>query len=334
MSFKNAGLAIGVDVGGSNIKAVLANSDGKFLEKAQVPTDISSSEAPVMQILGLINKLEHKARSIDRLIGIGVGVPGVAAPDGTVWAPNLPDWIGYPLKTRLQKTLLDVPVAVESDRTTAVLGETWLGVAQGTKNAVFLIVGTGIGAGILLDGRVYRGHKGVAGAVGWLMVDQKERKEYRKVGCLEAEAAGPAIARKAVDRIRKGASTVILNLANGDVSAVTAEVVAQAAEQGDPEARAILQEVGTKLGIAIAAIVNILNPEVVVVGGGVGKAFPLLRESISKAIVTWAQPLAAHSVQVVPSMLGEGAGLLGAVRLIFEQVVQEPRKEGVGDHVS
>jgi len=334
MSIEGARLAIGVDVGGSNIRAALANCEGEFLERSQVSTDTSSPEGPVLQILDLVHELERKANvAIGQLVGIGVGVPGVAKLDGAVWAPNLPGWADFPLKARLQESL-PIPLVVENDRITAVLGETWLGAARGAKNAVFLIIGTGIGAGILVDGRPYRGHSGVAGAVGWLAVDREEREEYRKVGCLEARAAGPAIARKAVERIQRGAAATILDLANGDVDAVTAEVVAQAAEQGDPEARAILREVGTELGIAVAAIVSMLNPEVVVVGGGVGKAFSLLRESLSEAIATWAQPLAARSVRVVPSALGEDAGLLGAIRLAFEQRIHKLKEGGVEVHDS
>lgn len=328
MSIESAGLAIGVDIGGSNIRVALGNSAGDLLEKIRVSVDKTRPESPVLQILDLVHKLVHKAEvSVDRLVGIGVAVPGVVNPNGAVWAPNFPGWDDFPLKTVLQDSL-PVPLVIEADRNAALLGETWLGAAQGMKNVVFLIVGTGIGAGILVDGRVYRGHSGVAGAVGWLVVDWEEREEYKKVGCLEARAAGPAIARKAVDRIQRGAFTSILNLVNGDVNAVTAEVVAQAAEQGDPEAQAILREVGAELGIAIATIVNILNPEIVVVGGGVGRAFPFLEGSISKAIVTWAQPLAARSVRVVPSALGEDAGLLGAIRLAFEQGVYQEFEGG------
>lgn len=312
--------AIGVDLGGTKIRAGLIDSEGNFLKRRKTSTNTSAKDRPVLQIINLVKETVREANILNNQIaGFGVSIPGVVNMEGEVWAPNIPGWNNYPLKKKLQREF-KFPILVESDRNAAILGEQWLGAAQGAKDAVFLIVGTGIGAGILINGELCRGHDAVAGAVGWLVVDREKRKKYQKIGCLEARAAGPAIKRRAIQRIKEGVKTGILSLAKDDLRGITTELVAQAALDGDKEAKSILEKAGEEIGIGIANIVNVLNPELVVIGGGVANVWPAIKNEVLKTAKTWAHPLAFKSLQIVPSQLKDNVCVLGVARLIYSNI--------------
>lgn len=317
--------AIGVDIGGSNIRAVLGTSAGNLIEKVKAPIDKTSPEGSAKQVAELVQELVHKSGIvIDDLTGIGIGVPGAIVAEGRVWAPNLYGQQDFPLVTALRRFLqLPIPLFFENDRALAMLGEAWLGAARGVKNAIFLIIGTGVGAGLLINGKIYTGHSGVAGSVGWLIVDRDHHVEH-----LESKIAGSAIARQAIDQIRQGKASLILALANGDITAVTAETVTRAAARGDPEAQAILYKVGETIGLGIANIISILNPELVILGGGVGgNIFPLVCEVVQKTVEKWAQPIACQSVRIIRSALGDDAVVFGALRLALRGTNQLTKRE-------
>lgn len=237
---------------------------------------------------------------------MGVAVPGLARPDGTVWAPNLRKWTRMPLARMLHKRL-GLPVLLESDRNACVLGETWQGRAQDCSDVVFVAVGTGIGAGIISGRRLLRGSSELAGCLGWLPVREKFLAVYKAMGCLEYHATGPGIGR-AGNRVF-GAS-------------VTPERIVALARGGDARARRILADAGDALGIALAAVVDILNPQVIVVGGGMAAAGNLLLAPARRTLRKWAQPLAGGQVRVVRSSLGSRAPLLGLAKICFDQVRQ------------
>jgi glucokinase len=203
-------------------------------------------------------------------------------------------WDQVPLREALEARL-PVPVVIDSDRAAYVLGEQWLGAARGLSEVVFLAVGTGIGAGIITNGQLCRGAGGIAGAVGWFALDPRKQETYRQMGCFEAEAAGPAVARRA------GAST--------------AEAVVEAARRNDGTARRVLAETAAWLAMGVANIVSILNPQMIVLGGGLMQAGDLLVDALRREMLEWAQPLAARQVRIELTQLGEDAGLLGAARL-------------------
>ncbi len=212
---------------------------------------------------------------------------------------------------------------LESDRSAYVAGEAWRGAAAGARDAVFLAVGTGIGAGIISGGRILHGHEDIAGAVGWFGLDPDFKPEYASMGSFEAEASGNSVARKARERLAEGRPSVLLDLAGGVIEAVTAETVAAAARRKDPLAMEVVADVVTYLAMGVANIVSILNPEVVVVGGGLFQAADLFLEPVRREFKRWAQPLAARSVRIEPSKLGEDAGLYGCGWLAWNAVEGE-----------
>jgi glucokinase len=292
----------------------------------------------------------------ERIRAVGVGVPGAFDPRAeTVWAPNLPGWSKVRLKHLLEDAL-QLPICVESDRNVQALAEAWLGLgAQGqVRNLVFLTVGTGIGAGLISEGRLIPGAHGVSGAAGWMVIDRRWKPEYGRLGCFEALAAGPAVAKLGKLALEQNRTSLMGILAqrgrvatnhvgpNGpspeggsgpqggvrpsggrrspllkNAGHITAEVVAAAARRGDQAAHRVLEEVGSNLGLGVANIVSLLNPEVVVLGGGLASIGNLLLVPLRKAVRQWGQPLARRQVRIVISRLGEEAGILGAARYAF-----------------
>lgn len=310
--------AVGVDVGGTKIAAAVVDSAGKTYGKLKLPTAKESPQKTSQQIGEAILRVKQASLSSwDQCVGIGVAIPGIyLAGSGKVWAPNLFGWDPIPLRDELQQRF-PVPVLLDSDRAACVLGEQWLGVARGFEDVVFLTVGTGIGAGILTGGKLCRGTGDIAGAVGWFAVDPQRKEIYRQMGCLEAEAAGPAVARRAAAAITAGRASLIRELAGENLEALTTEMVVEAARKNDELALQVLAETVQYLGMGVANIVSILNPQLVVLGGGFMQAGELLLEPLRREILDWAQPLAAKQVRLELTQLGEDAALLGAARLAF-----------------
>lgn len=257
------------------------------------------------------------------MAAVAICVPGIAyVASGKVWAPNIPGWDQYPLleKIRGHVPKVRVPIVLESDRSAYVAGEAWRGAAAGARDAVFLAVGTGIGAGIISGGRILRGHEDIAGAVGWFGLNPAFKPDYASMGSFEAEASGNSLARKARERLEKGRVSSMLELAGGRIEALTAEVVAEAARKKDPLALEIVAETVTYLAMGVANIVSLLNPEVVVVGGGLFQAADVFLEPVRREFRRWAQPLAARAVRIERSALGEDAGLYGCGKLAWDAV--------------
>ena len=307
-----------VDVGGTKIASALFTRDGESLVKEKVPLDKAGGDAAAAQVGERIAVLSEAARAAGgRILAVGICVPGIAySVTGRVWAPNIPDWDQYPLLDKIRgfAPKAVVPLVLESDRSAYVAGEAWRGAAAGSRDAVFLAVGTGIGAGIISGGRILHGHEDIAGAVGWFGLDPDFKPEYAAMGSFEAEASGNSVARKARKRLAGRRGSAMLDLAGGDVAAVTAEIVAEAARRKDPLALEVVSGVVTYLAMGVANIVSLLNPEVVVVGGGLFQAADVFLEPVRREFKRWAQPLAARSVRIELTTLGEDAGLYGCGR--------------------
>jgi len=320
----NLELALGLDLGGTKIAAGVVDSRGKLISSLRIATPANGVKHDVAALFDAAHTAVKAAKMAWKSIrAVGVGVPGAVDPrTETVWAPNLPGWSKVRLRYLLGNAL-ERPVFVESDRNVQALAEAWLGqeATRRARDIVFLTVGTGIGAGLISEGRLIPGAHGVAGAAGWMVIDRKWKPEYGRVGCLEALGAGPAVARlgkAAWQRDRRGKAPIQdLGFQIRDLKSereVSAEVVAVAARRGDKAARRVLEEVGTNLGLGVANIVCLLNPEVVVLGGGLaGIGSPLLAP-LRRALRQWGQPLARKQVRIVISRLGEQAGILGAAR--------------------
>jgi glucokinase len=280
---------------------------------------VSSASGPILQIVQLAKDLASGKNPADAYVGAGVAVPGLVRSDGTVWAPNLPGWKKMPLARRLTR-VLGIPVRVESDRHAAVLGECWRGAARGKSDAIVLMIGTGIGAGILSGGRIIRGAHELSGCAGWLTVTREHIHSAQGCGELESLAAGPAIARALQQRLRDGETSTLTQL---DISQITARDVAAAARQGDGLAVDVFNRAGRFLGFALANLISLLDPEVIVLGGGMASVADLYLASLQKAMFERAQPLAASQVKIVVSKLPETANLLGCARLVWGSGITE-----------
>lgn len=298
---------VALDVGGTKIACGLVLTDGSVEYSRTVPTSRESPDSVSEQIVVLATQaIEHAPRDVVTA-AVGFVVPGwVNHADRTVWAPNVAGWDHIPLE-QLLKERLPLPIALDSDRSGYVRGEAWLGAARGLKDVVFLAVGTGIGAGIMADGHVLHGHNDLAGAVGWMALNPTFSGLYAQVGCFEAEASGSAVGRKGAVRLADDQARA------GD--GWSAQRVLQAAVDGESRATEIIDEVAVYLGMAIANLVSTLDPEMVVLGGGLFQAGEYLAGRVRREFVRWCQPFAARRVRIELSTLGERAGLIGAARI-------------------
>jgi glucokinase len=281
---------LAVDLGGTKTAIARVDDNGTVRDRRSMPAarDLAGSVAQVADACG-----DEGA--------VGIIVPGIYANEtGRAWCPNLWGLDEMPLLEAL-RTRVRAPVFVDSDRSGYVLGEAWLGAARGIRHVVYVSIGTGIGVGILVDGVVIRGAHGIAGAAGWFALDPEWKDTYRATGCWEAEAAGPALAR------RGGAA---------DAAAVVA-----AGRAGEPTALEALEAAAKYTAMGVANLISALNPEVVVLGGGVVQgAGDFLIDRVRVDVPRWAQPVAAARCRIVLSQLGEAAGLLGAARLALDRI--------------
>lgn len=309
---------IAMDLGGTKLATAIFDASGEMQQRETMPlagrhgTDVGALIVERYEVA----RGRLRAGGEMEPVAVGVTVPGIyRARQGTVWAPNIPEWDDYPLRDQLVATAgPDVAVVVDSDRAAYVLGETWRGAAQGARHAIFLAVGTGIGAGIMVDGQVLRGVGDVAGAIGWLGLDRPYREQYVECGCFEHHASGPGLAKVALEDIEND-SDYAGELRDVPASVLTPEHVFAAAERGDRVARGVLDDAVVYWGMAAANLVSLFNPEVIVFGGGVfGPAVHLL-DRVRAEATRWAQPIAIRQARFVASTLGGDAGLYGAGRM-------------------
>ncbi|HEY2017653.1 MAG TPA: ROK family protein [Bryobacteraceae bacterium] len=280
---------LAIDLGGTKTAIALVDENGRISHKQKLPA-AADFDATIEQIAG---------QGTVHVAAAGVIVPGIYDPStGGAWAPNLWGRDFHPLRAVLEQRLA-VPVAIGSDRTGSVLAEQWLGVAQGLEHVLFVAVGTGIGVGIVAGGRPIEGARGISGAAGWMVVGGPWKPEYTERGGWETEAAGPAVARRA--------------------GMESTEAVVAAARAGDPKAVIVLQQTADYLALGIAGLIAILDPQMVVLGGGLMQAADLLLERIRSQALRWTQPVTATHARIEITALGEDAGLLGAARLAWHK---------------
>ena len=312
--FRLSDYVFAADLGGTKCAAAIVDRKGRIADRRVAPVDLSSASAPVAQIFKFAKELSCQRSPSTVFASAAVAVPGLARKDGTVWAPNLPGWKRMPLANRLQRSLR-IPVVVESDRNAAVLGESWCGAAKGKSDVIVLIIGTGIGAGILSGGRLVRGAHELAGCAGWLTVAGHDNCSASQLGELESLCAGPAISRATQEFLRKGRKSVLSKLAPARISA---GAVAAAARRGDRLAVEIFTQAATFLGYAVANLVSLFDPEMVVIAGGLAAAADLYLDSVRSIVSLRAQPLAAQQTKVVVSKLGDSVSLLGCASLALQ----------------
>jgi glucokinase len=307
---------LGIDLGGTKLSLGVFEQSGKMIFKQSV-----SLETRVGTEVGnlIVEEIKKILRAYGNIQSIGIAVPGIYHEKrGTVWAPNIPGWDDYPLLKEMENAS-NIPVTIDSDRACYILGEAWMGNAKNCHHAIYLAVGTGIGAGILVDGKVLRGAHDIAGAIGWMALQPPFHTKFIDVGNFEFYASGEGIARgaKEVLSTKKNYKGV---LAQKDSTSITSRDVFAAEEQGDQVAREVLQKCIQYWGMAAANLISLFNPEKIIFGGGVfGPAMKFI-SAIREEADKWAQPISKKQVSIEGSALGTDAGLYGAALLALQRI--------------
>ncbi len=315
------GLALGIDLGGTNARAALVDRDSGTVLRLERHVLDGRSPEDVVAVVTRAARAAAGEGGVPSLGRVGMGVAGqVLGASGVVLnAPNL-GWRDVPLGAMLSAAL-GAPVRVVNDLSAAAWGESRFGAARGVKEALVVFAGTGVGSGIVLGGHLHEGSRGVAGELGHVKVrpprpgEPPRRCGCGMVGCLEAYAGGANLAARVRADVASGSATSIRELAAGDLSRLTAAHVEQACAAGDGYARRLWEEIGEMLAVAIANAVTLLNPERVVLGGGVLRGSPTLREIVEFHVRAEASRTAASGLSIVTAELGDEAGVVGAALL-------------------
>jgi len=317
---------VGVDLGGTNIVAgALAEDGSDLLALRSEPTRADQgADAVVDRMARMIDTviaetIAQTGARRDDVIGVGVGAPGPLDRERgiVVTTPNL-GWTNFPLRDVIsERTRL--PVRIDNDANCATLGEWWLGAARGANNVIGMTIGTGIGGGIIMGGRLYHGSSDVAGEIGHATIDITGRRcKCGNYGCLEAYASGPSIADRAREAVGADDEAFLVLMVGGDASKITAATVYEAAKLGDDVALDVVRETSRFLGAGIANLLNIFNPDVVVIAGGVTQAGETLFGPLRREVRKRAFKPAVEACQIVPGTL-VAAGVVGAVAAYKQQ---------------
>jgi glucokinase-like ROK family protein len=308
------GLVAAIDMGALHLSVALGDFSARILEEVEVPFRIDNGPEVCLKKSDTILRelLEKRGFTPSDLLGIGLGVPGpVIAEQGMVMAPPImPGWDRFPIRTRLESQW-KTAITLNNDAELGALGEWAYGAGRGEKNLAFIKVGSGIGAGLIINQQIYGGTTGSAGEIGHLTVDENGPLcNCGNHGCLEAFAGGHAIASQARKLVASGKRTL---LSEKSIDSITAHDVAEAARRGDLPAQEILKRSGTYIGIAIAGLINLINPSTVIIGGGVAQVGDLLTAPIRQAVRQRSLRASEHGVKITTAMLGRRSSLIGAL---------------------
>jgi len=309
------GFVVGIDFGATHLALILADMSARIVEEVEVELNIAlGPKACLAEADRLLREMLVKAGlGFESVFAIGVGVPGpIVAEAGMVLSPPImPGWDRYPIRDALEKKW-NCPVSLNNDAELGALGEWAAGAGRGERNLAYIKVGTGIGAGIFIDGQIYRGVTGSAGEIGHVTIDENGPLcTCGNQGCLEAIAGGRAIAQQAQDAVVEGKRTLLESVK--PVDSITAREVASIARRGDLLAQQILARAGRHIGNAIAGLVNLFNPSMVIIGGGVAQTGDLLLDPMRQAVQKRSLPASAHAVRITTAVLGRRASSMGAV---------------------
>ena len=347
IDLRNLPLVVGVDLGGTQIRIAVVQGP-QLLSRATFPT--GADPAPNRIIPSIYREIEQvldeAGTRLDQIAGIGIGAAGpLDSRTGVIFAPpNLPGWDHVPLRD-IFKEHYSLPVFVENDANAAALGEYMFGAGYGCKDMVYLTISTGIGGGVIVDGRIMGGTSGTAGELGHMTIDRHgERCNCGNIGCLESIASGTAIARRANEAIARGADFSLLASSGPECNVtaldglallppgcdpagkprqqfyIDAKAVARAAEAGVPAACAIIRDAAEGLGVGLVNIIHIFNPEIIILGGGVTQMGSLLMEPALRVVQERAMKVPCKAVRVVLAQLGIDAGLIGAGALVYHNM--------------
>lgn len=317
---KEWGWAVAVKIGFHRLHLGLANLNGELKAKRIVPVASHDPQVLVNQIVSNVSGLLQEC-NLNRIVGMGVCCPGVINPQEgeIIRAVNL-NWKDVPLRKMLSSHF-PWPVFVENGLDTGALGEKWFGVGKDVQDLLYIYVGNGVGAGIISNGELVEGYRHGAGEFGHTSIDLDGPPcSCGNRGCVELYVSAPAVVRKAREYIQKGGKTLITGLMHQSSEGLTCEVIDQAARLGDTFALSLWKETGTILGRAIANLVNLLDPEVVVIGGGLSLAHPIFLETIASVVWKITAPLHRRKVEIRRAFFGRDSGLVGAAALVVERV--------------
>jgi glucokinase len=318
-------LSLGIDLGGTKILTVVADKQGRMLSRDHSITPAKEGEQAVVKSI-----LESVGRALDQahisppdLTAIGVGAPGLSNPETGILftSPNLPGWKDVPLRDIIEKELGRKAFLI-NDANAAAVGELYFGAGRGTRNFIYITVSTGIGGGIIIDGKIYTGSIGTAGELGHMVIDDEGPLcKCGNRGCWEALTSGTALAREARYRIQDGAKTSIPQLAGGDLEKINAEVIHKAAQAGDNLANELIARIAYYLGVGLANLINIFNPEVIVIGGGLSNIGDMLLKPAFEEAGRRAFKPSYQAVRFARAELGRNSGALGAAAFALEKVI-------------
>jgi glucokinase len=316
-------LNIGVDLGGTKLIAAVISAGGEIIAHKYCATRAEEGlEAVVKRILDAIKRVISLARvETSALGGVGIAAAGVLEMErGVITAsPNLPGWKNVPLRDMIEEKL-GVRTFLLNDANAAALGEHRFGVGRDVDDLIYITVSTGIGGGIIIGGKIYDGICGSAGEIGHMTIDiNGPRCRCGNIGCLETLASGTAMAAEARKRLAQGTKSSLLELARGEPENITAKTVSEAARGGDPLALELVSRAGSYLGVGMVNLINIFNPQMIIVGGGVSRMGDMLLDPAREVVRERAFRLPAEAVRIIISELGDDAGVLGAAAFVREQ---------------
>jgi len=316
---------VGVDLGGTTIKLAFINFDGEIQQKWEIHTDISDQGINIVN--DIANAIEAKivelGKNKDDFVGIGMGAPGAVNPlNGSIFEAINLGWKDYPLQERLSEAS-KLPVFIENDANIAALGEMWKGVGAGAKNLVCITLGTGIGGGVIVNGSLVQGVSGAAGEIGHMTVvfENGYACNCGKSGCLETVASATGIVRIAMEGLKQHSDSALYRIFE-ERGSLTAEDVTSCVGEGDEYAIEVLDRVSHYLGLALANIGNVLNPEKIVIGGGVSKAGDILLHNLKAYFEKYAFVRVRKSTDLAIATLGNDAGVIGAAWLVKSRLVK------------
>jgi glucokinase len=315
---------LAIDLGGTKIAAALIAPDNRVMDRTHSPTLVSEGLQPVIdRIFAMIDRLLSQCTTdAAQLDGIAIAAAGAIDTDkGLITSsPNLPGWSNVPLRDMVRERY-GVDSCLVNDANAAALAEHRLGAGRGTNNLIYLTVSTGIGGGIIVNGELYSGISGCAGELGHMTIDANGPEcDCGNVGCLEVFASGKAVAGEAKRRIKQGGQSRLTDIVSGNLEGITAEKVAMAAQGGDRLAMEVISRAAGYLGVGMVNLVNIFNPEMIVVGGGLSKMGELLLGPARQVVKQRVFPLCAGAVRIVTAELGDDAGVLGAAIYARQQI--------------
>ena len=318
---------VGIDIGGTNLRAALINKDGDIIKRLSIPSGADKGIGLVIENLGNLIEEIRKGESVD---GVGIGIPGIinSAKGIITQAPNILHVHNYPFRDVLMEKIgKNILVFIENDANCAALGELWKGTGENVNSLVLLAIGTGLGGGIILDGKLWRGADGMAGEVGHITISPDGAKcNCGNTGCLETFASAVGIRRMIKEGLNaedKNVKTTLREKVRNAPKERLPEIVREAAIEGDKFALWIWEEFGKALGIAVASLVNLLNVEMIVISGGLSDAWELFIDKVVDEAKKRGLRAPMERVQIKKSTLGGDAGLLGAAYLVIREERQD-----------